>query len=115
MYVEPEPPADDWVETETYMTSDVVSYNGQEYICISDHTATESDNPITTLGTLWEEYNPDSGEGGGTTEPEAWVQPTGAHDAYSAGEQVTHNGSTWESNVDGNVWEPPTQWTEIAE
>lgn len=24
-------------------------------------------------------------------------------------------GSTWGSNVDGNVWEPPTQWTEIAE
>lgn len=35
-----------------------------------------------------------------------WVQPTGAHDAYNRGDKVKHNGDTWESLIDGNVWEP---------
>jgi hypothetical protein len=40
-----------------------------------------------------------------------WVQPTGAHDAYNMGDEVTHNGQNWQSNIDANVWEPPEQWT----
>jgi len=43
------------------------------------------------------------GSGG---QPAAWVQPSGAHDAYSLGARVTHNGATWESTVAANVWEP---------
>lgn len=35
-----------------------------------------------------------------------WVQPTGAHDAYAAGDKCSHNGKHWVSNVNGNVWEP---------
>ena len=43
-----------------------------------------------------------------STEPwaSAWVQPTGAHDAYGLGDIVTHNGQTWESTNADNVWEP---------
>lgn len=42
----------------------------------------------------------------------AWVQPTGAHDAYSKGARVAHAGSTWTSDVDDNVWEPGAYgWT----
>lgn len=50
-------------------------------------------------------------------EPEewpAWVQPTGAHDAYSAGDQVTYNGRHYVSAINGNVWSPdayPAGWT----
>jgi len=36
----------------------------------------------------------------------AWVQPTGAHDAYALGERVTFNGQTWESTNAANVWQP---------
>ena len=37
----------------------------------------------------------------------AWVQPTGAHDAYPAGAVVTHNGKVWlNTHGNGNVWEP---------
>lgn len=36
----------------------------------------------------------------------AWVQPTGAHDAYALGDRVTHNGQDWESTTPANVWEP---------
>jgi hypothetical protein len=42
-----------------------------------------------------------------------WEQPQGSFDSWPQGIKVTHNGKTWESNVDGNVWEPPTQWTEV--
>lgn len=51
------------------------------------------------------------------SEPEypAWVQPSGAHDAYSAGDRVAHGGKVWESTVDGNVWEPGVSgWMEVV-
>lgn len=37
---------------------------------------------------------------------QAWVQPSGAHDAYPVGATVTHNGSDWVSLTPFNVWEP---------
>ena len=47
--------------------------------------------------------------------PQPWIAPTGSHDAYPAGAQVTHNGRTWQSDLDGNVWEPGVYgWTDIG-
>lgn len=44
----------------------------------------------------------------------AWVQPTGAHDAYAKGDSVQHNDRVWTSDVDGNVWEPGVYgWTAV--
>ena len=44
----------------------------------------------------------------------AWLQPTGAHDAYNKGAKVTHNGKTWKSTLDANVWAPGVGgWREI--
>lgn len=41
-----------------------------------------------------------------------WVQPTGAHDAYKAGDVTAHKGSIWISDINGNVWEPGVYgWT----
>ena len=42
-----------------------------------------------------------------------WSQPSGAHDAYSAGDIVDYNGTLYKSLVDGNVWPPgsaPNMW-----
>lgn len=36
----------------------------------------------------------------------AWVQPTGAHNAYPLGATVTHNGKTWANLTPANIWEP---------
>ena len=33
------------------------------------------------------------------TDRAAWVQPTGAHNAYPLGATVTHNGKTWTSTA----------------
>ena len=42
----------------------------------------------------------------GRVDGEEWVQPLGAHDAYPLDWVVIHNGKTWVSLVDANVWEP---------
>lgn len=53
-------------------------------------------------------------------EPETYpefVQPTGGHDAYSAGDRVMYNGKVYESLIDNNVWSPdtyPQGWSEVA-
>ena len=42
-----------------------------------------------------------------------YVQPTGAHDAYQAGQGVTWNGQRYRSLIDANVWSPdvyPQGW-----
>ncbi|GAB3042289.1 carbohydrate-binding protein [Sediminivirga luteola] len=45
-----------------------------------------------------------------------WVQPAGAHDAYLAGDEVTHEGRRWVSMADANVWEPGVSgWRPLAE
>lgn len=37
----------------------------------------------------------------------AWVQPTGAHDAYARNEIVSYQGQNWQNTgSDANVWEP---------
>ena len=43
----------------------------------------------------------------------AWVQPTGAHDAYALGERMTFKGATYESLFAANVYSPtvyPAAW-----
>lgn len=37
-----------------------------------------------------------------------WAQPTGAHDAYNTGDIVNHNGTLYQSTIDGNIWAPDT-------
>lgn len=46
---------------------------------------------------------------------EAWVQPSGAVDAYRVGAHVTHDGTVWVSLAPFNVWEPPVGWREVVE
>ena len=44
-----------------------------------------------------------------------WEQPESTN-PYAKGDKVTHNGKTWVSDIDGNVWEPGVYgWTEVAE
>lgn len=42
-----------------------------------------------------------------------WEQPDSTN-PYAAGDKVTHNGKTWVSTADNNVWEPGVYgWEEI--
>lgn len=52
------------------------------------------------------EGNSSSGGDSGSSDWPEWVQPTGAHNAYAKGSQVTHNGERYVSKINANVWEP---------
>ena len=48
-----------------------------------------------------------------------WEQPSST-DPYMKGDKVKHNGKTWKSLVDNNVWEPgatgtESLWAEVTE
>ena len=46
---------------------------------------------------------------------QAWIQPTGAHDAYALGAKVTRNGKTWASLTPANVLAPGVSgWREVV-
>lgn len=60
--------------------------------------------------------------GGSEPEPSeeypAYVQPTGAHDAYNTGDKITYNGKKYVCQMDGCVWTPdayPGAWQEVDE
>ena len=46
-----------------------------------------------------------------------FIQPTGAHDAYSKGVKVTYKGKVYISLIDNNVWAPdvyPQGWSLVS-
>ena len=54
----------------------------------------------------------------GVSEGDPWRQPTGYHDAYPSGWQVTHNGKTWVALRNGASGEPGIDtgdWQEYQE
>ena len=95
-----------WSVGKSYATGDRVQYEGTLYKCVQGHTSQADWTPPVTPA-LWTAVSLD--------EYPAWVQPTGAHDAYSKGDKVTHSGKHWASDVDNNTWEPGVYgWTEVT-
>lgn len=102
-----------WTEGEAVKVGELRSYNGTVYKAIQAHTTQDDWKPPDTPA-LWTVYNKTT-EGGEITD---WVQPTGAHDAYSMGDRVRFEGAIYESLIDGNVWSPadyPAGWKLIEE
>lgn len=101
-----------WDATKTYAVGDRVRYAGNLYRCLQPHTAQETWNPADAPS-LWAKVLTSE-----TGEILPWVQPDSTN-PYAKGEKVTHNGKTWESLVDNNVWEPgavgtENLWKEVA-
>lgn len=101
-----------WDATKTYAVGDRVRYAGNLYRCLQPHTAQETWNPADAPS-LWAKVLTDPS---GAILP--WEQP-GSTNPYMKGDKVTHNGKTWESLVDNNVWEPgavgtENLWKEVA-
>lgn len=78
-------------------------YDGKLYKVVQAHTSQSDWTPDATPA-LYTEVS--------IEEIPAWRQPVGSADAYMTGDKVKHNGRTWESLIDGNVWEPGTTGTE---
>ena len=82
-------------------------YNGTLYKVLTAHTSQDDWTPDAAPSLFAKVFIPDE-----TIIPE-WEQPDSMN-PYSAGDKVTHNGKTWVSDIDNNVWEPGVYgWTEI--
>lgn len=101
-----------WESGIEYAAGDRRTHNGTLYKCLQAHTAQETWNPAEAPS-LWAKVlipDPD-------VIPE-WEQPDSTN-PYMKGDKVTHNGKTWVSLVDNNVWEPgavgtESLWSEVA-
>ena len=91
-----------------YKVDERVSYNGILFKCLQAHTSQSTWTP-TDAPSLWEKVLiPDP-----QVIPE-WEQPDSTN-PYMAGDKVTHNGKTWQSDIDNNVWEPGVYgWSEVT-
>lgn len=101
-----------WDAAKTYAVGYRVRYAGNLYRCLTAHTAQAAWTP-TDAPSLWAKVLTDPS---GAILP--WVQPDSTN-PYAKGDKVTHNGKTWVSTVDNNVWEPgavgtESLWKEVA-
>ena len=93
-----------WATGFAYIIGDRVRYMNILYKCVQAHTSQSDWTPDITPA-LWTVVS--------VEEWPEWRQPTGAQDAYSFGDKVSHNGKHWISDYDNNVWEPGTfGWSE---
>lgn len=93
-------------ENKAYALNNVFMYENNLYRVVQAHTSQADWIPSTTPS-LYTKYTP-------AEVIAEWIQPLGAQDAYVLGAKVTHNGSTWESIVADNVWEPGVYgWTKL--
>lgn len=97
-----------WAVGKAYAIDDRVQYNGALYKCVQAHTS-QADWTPPSAPSLFAEVLP--GQGG--TGIGEWKQPDSTN-PYKKGDKVKHNGKTWESEIDNNVWEPGVYgWTEV--
>ena len=82
-------------------------YDGKLYKVIQSHTV-QSDWTPDVATSLFTEIS--------IEEWPAWVQPTGAQDAYMQGDKVTFDGEHYISLIDNNTWSPvdyPAGWDKV--
>ena len=91
----------------SYQKDYYLTHNGKLYKVLQAHTS-QADWAPDAAPSLFAEVLP--GQGG--TSVGEWVQPDSTN-PYMTGDQVTHNGKTWESLVNNNVWEPGAQGSEV--
>lgn len=101
-----------WETGRAYAVDDIVSYgtnsvgDPQLYRAVQAHTS-QADWTPDSVPALYDAFGLDD------TGYPVWSQPTGAHDAYNAGDIVSYNGTLYRSLIDGNAWSPdayPAGW-----
>lgn len=96
-----------WSDSAEYETDIRVRYQGILYRCRQTHTSQPSWTP-TDAPSLWARVL--------IPDPEVipeWIQPESTN-PYMKGDKVTHNGQTWQSTIDNNVWEPGVYGWEVV-
>lgn len=96
-------------DSKQYTVGQRLQYEGILYTVLQAHTSQPTWTPTDAPSLFAKVLIPDP-----TVVPE-WEQPESTN-PYMQGDKVTHNGKTWISNIDNNVWEPGVYgWTEVAE
>ena len=94
-----------WAVGEDYTVGMKVKDEGVLYSVLQAHTSQAGWKPKDAPSLFARVLIPDP-----DVIPE-WVQPDSTN-PYMRGDKVKHNGSTWESQIDNNVWEPGAVGTE---
>ena len=98
----------EWAADTAYPAGHKVQHDGKLWRCLQAHTSQAGWEP-DSAPSLWAKVLiPDE-----TVVPE-WEQPDSTN-PYMQRDKVTHNGKTWVSDIDNNVWEPGVYgWTEAS-
>ena len=97
-----------WRSETEYHAGDRVLHGGVLYKVLQGHTSQETWTPDDSPSLFAKVLIPDSDV------ISAWEQPDSTN-AYMKGDKVTHNGKTWASDIDNNVWEPGVYgWSEVV-
>lgn len=94
-----------WKADVDYTVGQRVLYNSVLYKVLQAHTSQSDWTPDVSHSLFAQILIPDE-----NVIPE-WVQPDSTN-PYMKGNKVTHNGITYESLIDNNVWEPGVIGTE---
>ena len=96
---------DAWTAGKTYAVGDFVTYgenavgDPQLYKVVQAHTSSPEWKPSEAAALYTAIGLDDKGF-------PVWSQPTGAHDAYAAGDIVNYNGTLYQSTIDANTYAP---------
>ena len=96
-----------WRSGVDYVTGQRVLHGGVLYKALQDHTSQDDWAPDAAPSLFAKVLIPDA-----ETILE-WEQPDSTN-PYSKGDKVTHNGKTWTSDIDNNVWEPGVYGWEVT-
>lgn len=98
-----------WREGVIYTTGQRMRYDGTLYRVLQGHTSQAGWTPDAAPSLFAKVLIPEA-----ETILE-WEQPDSTN-PYMQGDKVTHNGKTWISDIEGNVWEPGVYgWSEVVE
>lgn len=97
-----------WKEGENYKVGKRLCHNGILYKVLQEHISQPDWTPEAAVSLFARVLIPSEDD-----IPE-WVQPDSTN-PYMMGDKVTHNGKTWVSTADYNVWEPGVYgWDEVT-
>ena len=96
-----------WRSGVRYAAGQRVIFDGVLYKVLQDHTSQDDWTPDAAPSLFARVLIPDA-----ETIPE-WEQPDSTN-PYSKVDKVTHNGKTWISDIENNVWEPGVYGWEIT-
>ena len=100
-----------WQSGIGYTVDERIRYGDKLFRCVQAHTSQDNWTPNVVPALFTEVAVPG--------EIPVWRQPTGAQDAYQAGDRVHYpdaNGAIYESLIDNNTWSPeayPAGWRAV--